>query len=449
MHEREGAGKSRRAVPLILVVIATILLFVSAFAIWAKRQLLETETWVDTSTELLQDEAIQEALADFLVTALYDNVDVEAEIEAQLPLRVKPLAGPVSGALRQLADRVALQALESSKVQGLWESANRTAHEAFLRVIDDEGTVVSTTGGTVTLELGTILDQLISQLGLPEAVAAKVPTDAANLEILKADELEAAQTAVDLLRTLAWAIFAVALLLYALAIYLAGERRRQTLRAVGISFILAGGLVLVAHRVAGGAIVESLSDLASSEDAVAHTWTIGTSHLTEIANAAILYGIFIVIAAWLAGPTSLATSIRDAVAPWYRQKRFAYGTLGVILILLFWWNPTEGTHRLLPSLVLIALLAIGTELLRHQIVREFPDRVTTGSSEGVAQSIAARMREARERRVAGGGTTEVAAPAGGDARVSELERLAKLRDSGVLTEDEFAAEKQRILSTTV
>jgi hypothetical protein len=445
--EAEGARKSRRALPITLVIVASIVAVVSIFAIWAKRQLLETDTWVDTSTELLQDAAVQQALSDFLVNELYTNVDVQAEIEAQLPLPVKPLAGPISGGLRQLAGEVSLRALESSKVQGLWESANRAAHEQFLSVIDDEGTATSTTNGTVTLELGTILDEITTELGLPGTLVAKLPPDAASLEIMRSDQLEGAQTAVDVLRTLAWVLLAVSLLLYALAIYLAGERRRQTLRAAGFSFILIGALVLVGHRAGGDAIVSSLSDVASSDDAVNSVWTIGTSQLTEIANAVILYGIFIVIAAWLAGPTSLATSIRSGVAPWYRQPRYAYATLAVLLILLFWWDPTQGTHRLGPSVLLIVLLAIGAEFLRRQIVREFPDRVTTGSSEGIAASIAARMREAREQRLANRGPTEGAAPAG-DARIAELERLAKLRDSGVLSAEEFAAEKQRLLSTT-
>ena len=432
---------------MILVVIASLLVVLSAFAIWAKRQLLETDTWVDTSTELLQNEEIQGALSDFLVTTLYANVDVEAELAAQLPPPVKPLAGPISGGLRQLADEVSLKALESSKVQGLWEEANRAAHSQFLSVIDDEGEAVSTADGKVTLELGAILAQIIDQLGLPADLASKLPPEAASLEIMQADQLEAAQKVVKLMRTLAWLLLAIALVLFAIAIYVAGERRRQTLRAVGFSFILVGGLVLVLHRIGGNAIVSSLSDVASSDAAVSATWTIGTSQLTEIANGAVLYGIFIVLAAWLAGPTTLATSIRDGIAPWYRQPRFAYGALVVLLILLFWWDPTQGTHRLAPSIVLIILLAIGTECLRRQIVREFPDRVTTGSSEGIAQSIAARMREAREGVVSRRGG-ESASPAGDDARLAELERLAKLRDSGVLSDDEFATEKQRVLTKT-
>ena len=57
------------------------------------------------------------------------------------------------------------------------------------------------------------------------------------------------------------------------------------------------------------------------------------------------------IAAWLAGPTSIATSIRGAASPWFRQPAYTYGGLVVLLILLFWWDPTQGTHRLVPSLL--------------------------------------------------------------------------------------------------
>jgi hypothetical protein len=92
------------------------------------------------------------------------------------------------------------------------------------------------------------------------------------------------------------------------------------------------------------------------------------------------------------------------------------------------------------------LVLLGTEVLRRQVIREFPDRVTTGSAGGVAQALAQRMREARERRVASAEPAAPPAPAG-DARIAELERLAKLRDSRVLTDEEFAAEKQRLLGS--
>ena len=56
------------------------------------------------------------------------------------------------------------------------------------------------------------------------------------------------------------------------------------------------------------------------------------------------------------------------------------------------------------------------------------------------------MREARERRAADRGA--VAAQPPGEQRVDQLERLGQLRDSGVLSADEFAAEKKRILEAS-
>ena len=307
--------RGRRALPITLVVIATILLLIGTFAVWAKRQLLETDTWVDTSTELLEDPAIQDALATFLVAELFDNVDVEAELAAKLPPQAQPLARPIAGGLRQLADEVAKKALAQPQVHDLWEEANRAAHSQFLAIIDDETTAVSTGGGTVTLELqdDPKLDRrpardqrrrggkAAARRGIAgdHAVGrARGRTDSgerASHDCLGARRADAAPLrARDL------------------------SRRQPAPRDPArhrFSFFIVGALITVLHRVAGDAIVSSLSEVASSDDAVEATWTIGTSQLTDIASSLILYGIVIVLAAWLAGPTSLATSIRSAIAP--------------------------------------------------------------------------------------------------------------------------------------
>jgi hypothetical protein len=43
----------------------------------------------------------------------------------------------------------------------------------------------------------------------------------------------------------------------------------------------------------------------------------------------------IVLAAWLAGPTRWATSIRRALTPYLRQPGYAYGGLATLLLLVF------------------------------------------------------------------------------------------------------------------
>jgi hypothetical protein len=443
VKDAASGARPRRVIPTVLVVLAAVIGFFSVYAVWVKRQALETETWTETSSELLENEDIRNAVADFLVVQLFAKVDVAAELEKRLPPDLKGFAGPVAGGVRELAGRVAREALAEPRVQGLWEDANRGAHEQLLAVIDDESDVLSTTGGVVTLHLAPIVNRVAEQVGIGADLGAKLPPDIAELEILRSDELETVQEGVSLLRTLAWVLTAVTFALFALAIYLSRGRRREMLRTVGWAFVAVGILVLFTHRLAGNAVVGALTDTAASEPAVQATWSIGTSLLVATGQAIIAYGIVVVLAAWLAGPTAAAVWLRRGITPYLRQPRFAYAGLALLLVLLFWWNPTEATRRLASSLVLIALLAIGVEALRRQVIREFPERTTTWSAEGIAQQLAARMREARERRMLA--SRGVVAESPEERRVAQLERLGRLRDSDVLSPEEFAEEKRRIL----
>jgi hypothetical protein len=437
----EEATPRRRALPVAVLILATIIGITSVLALWVKRQALETETWTDLSTELLEDEAISDAIGTFIVTAIFENVDVEAEVAGALPPRAEPLAGPVASGVQQLATGITQEALQRPRVQALWEDANRVAHERLIALLDDEGEFVATTGGEVTLDLSALVGEVAAAVGISADVASRIPPEASQIEIMKSDELDLAQTGVKLLRTLAWALTALTLLLYALAIYLARGRRRETLRAVGFSFITIGAVALIARNAGGSAITDALSQTAAAETPIRNTWEIGTSLLKDTGQSIVIYGVVAVLAAWLAGPSSIATSIRYAITPYLRQPRIAYTGLVVALVLLFWWNPVVATDRLVPSIVLAVVLAIGVEALRRQVMREFPDRVVAGTPEGMARALANRMRESREGRVA------TAPPSGEPSRVDELERLAKLRESGVLTDEELAAEKQRILSS--
>ncbi len=380
VNEKTG----RRALPMILIVLATIIGIVSVFALWAKRQLLETETWSTTSEELIQDADIQDALNTFIVAAIFDNADVEAELADRLPPQLAPLAGPISGAVRGAADDVVARALEEPKVQQLFVDASAAAQSRLIALIDDEGEFVATTGGVVTLDLTSVLESVTAELGLGAKLVAKLPPEASAIEVMKSDELSAVQTGLDFLKKVGYVLTALVLLLYAAAIALAGDRRRQTLRAVGFSFIFVGVVVLFARGAAGNLVVGSLSEAASSDAAVSSVYEIGSSLVAETGQSIVLYGIVIVLAAWLAGPTRWATSIRHWLTPYLRQPRYAYGGLAMLMLLLFWWDPVIATHRIVPSLLLIAFAVLGTEMLRRQVIREFPDRVIAGSSTGIA-----------------------------------------------------------------
>ncbi len=444
-HPGEGArlaaehvARQRRGPVAAILILASVIAFFAVFAVWAKRQALETDTWAKTSSKMLENEDIRDAVAGYLVEQLFAAADVQQRLEKALPEDAKPLAGPAAGGLREFADQEAPKLLERPRVQAIWENINRAAHEQLLAIVEGRSGTVSNEGGDVTLDLRLLVGQLAAQTGLPN-VADKIPEDKAQLVILHSDELEAAQDVVDLLNTLAWLLTVIALALYALAVYLAEGWRREALRSVGFSFIAVGIAALIARGIAGGAVVSSLATTAAAEPAANAAWSIGTSVLAEIAGAMVLYGAFIVIAAWLAGDTRPAVAIRREIAPYYHEPLFAYSTLLVIVALLLWWAPTEGLRRPLDALILIAFLALGTEMLRRQVAREFPDATREVATERWRE----RMQELRGQlprpRARAG-----AAPAADD-KLARLERLGALKRDGVLTEQEFEAEKKAIL----
>ena len=86
------------------------------------------------------------------------------------------------------------------------------------------------------------------------------------------------------------------------------------------------------------------------------------------------------------------------------------------------------------------------------LVRRGPGLVRGAARVGVAAGVAGRVRHRQEQKWAAqdqGGYEQQAAPqqaAGGEADyTAELEKLAKLRDEGVISADDFEAKKQQLL----
>jgi hypothetical protein len=160
----------------------------------------------------------------------------------------------------------------------------------------------------------------------------------------------------------------------------------------------------------------------------------------------IAYGALIVVGAWLAGKTAPAREIRRALTPVLSRRAWGYPALVVIVLLFFWLGPTQGTSRLLPSLVLIALFIVGFEALRHQAMRDFPEETPERAMEEWKARWAKLGDWVRERRIRRRAPADVQEAVASDARLEALERLGRLRDSGVLDAEEFSREKERILA---
>jgi hypothetical protein len=367
-----------------LIGVASVLGVVAVFAVWANRQLLDTGYWKTTNQKLIASPPIKEQLSIFLTDQLYANVDVSGELKKELPSELKPLAAPAAGALRDAVQRGILFLLERPKVQELWGKANEVTHAQFVRLIENEGSVIKLPGGgAVILDLRPMLTEVAEKVGAPTSVVQKIPEKVAQVRIVTSSQLKTMQNAVNLLRVLAVVLPLLVFVLLAAAIYLARDRRRQTLIAAGSAFIGVGLVVVVARGLIGNKVVDSLASTEAVRPAAQAAWSIGTSVLADVAWSTIFIGIVVILAGLLAGPTRMATSARRLIAPYLRDRAdITFGTVGLLLLLLFAWGPIPATRTWLGILIIIVLGFFGAEMLRRQTAREFPDAHLTAGMLG-------------------------------------------------------------------
>jgi hypothetical protein len=363
--------RTRTILAWVLFGVGTLVFFVGSLTVWVKRQALDTDAWVEASSNLLEDDDVRAALSVYIVDQLYANADPQATLEARLPPNLQGLAGPIAGALRQPAVDGVDRFLERPRVQSAWEELNRVAHQELLAVLEDETRGNITTGeGTVTLNLSTLVANIGQELGFGEDLAARLPPDAGQIVLLQSDQLEAAQTGVKLLKWMSWLVILIAFACYAAAIWLA-RGRREMLRNVGVALLLVGILLLVVRRLVGNYIVDALASGESVRDAVGSAWIIGTSLLSELAWALIVYGVVILIGTWLAGPHRYAARARGFIGPTLRDRPgLAWGALAGVYLLLVLWAPVPALRNWLGILVLAGLVALGFEAFRRVVIGE-------------------------------------------------------------------------------
>jgi hypothetical protein len=370
MWQPDLKPRTRTILVWTLVGLGTLIVLVGSLTLWVKRQALDTDSWVDTSTQLLADDQVREALSVYIVDQLYANLDPQATLAQDLPPNLQGLAGPIAGALREPAVRAVDEFLQRPRVQQLWQEINRRAHEALLRLLNDEPRIeaLSTAGGDVTLDLRPLLIQVGEALGIGEQLDSRLPEDAARFTILRSNQLKAAQDGVKIVKVGSSLIVFLALLLFAAAVYLASARR-ATLRNVGAALLLVGIALFVIRRLAGAYIVDALTSGESVRDAASSTWLIGTSLLAQVASAVVIYGIVILIGTWFAGPSKYSTRARNWLAPTLRDRPgLAWAVLGGVYLLLVLWAPVPALHTWLGVLLLGALVALGFEAFRRVAV---------------------------------------------------------------------------------
>ena len=366
----------RRIVAAVLLAVGVLLVPLSLSAIWVRNTLLDTDQYVSTIGPLAGNSEIQQGLANRVTTALFADGNVEKKIAEALPPRADVLAAPISSGLEGVADRAALRLFQSDRFQTVWDNVNRRAHTAVVKVLTGGGSRVSTNDGTVSVNIEQIFTNVKQRLdarGITVFDEAQLPAKYQSVVLIQSKQLEEAQGFVDLLQKMAWVLPVISLVCIGGAIALSRDRRRRIMRA-GIWIAVAVALQLALLSVGRNFYLEAITSSGVRRGSAGAVWDQLTSFLRQSGTTVIVLALVIAIAAWIAGPSHLATRIRGywtnalgrssgveagPVATFVARSKtpLRVAGAGVALAVLILWNQPKPVTVLGVGLLFVVYLA--------------------------------------------------------------------------------------------
>ncbi len=320
-------------------MLTTLATFVATIAVWAHGVLLDTDRWVDTVGPLARDETVTDAVSEFLVDEVVSVLEVEDLARDALPDGADFLAAPLTAAVDDFVTDQVRELLATEQFARLWEEANRAAHSQAVQVLRDEGTVVRTAGGEISLNLIPVIVEVLERLDgfglLPDSVqvpdlgSARTPVEQAEIldealtfvdlpeafgqiTVYRSETLAEAQDAVALFDRLVLLVVVLAAGLATMSLALSPDRRRTVLQ-LGLAILAA----LVASRAVLDATTDHLLGLISDDvdrSAAAAVVQVVLRDLRSIVRWLALAGLLATGAAFVTSDSSWAVRARSAAA---------------------------------------------------------------------------------------------------------------------------------------
>jgi hypothetical protein len=316
--EHEGGGRSaagwiRSSAVVLLFAMGFLLVPTAGMAVWGRNTLLDTDRYVETVAPLSDEQQVIDSVAQRVTDAIFAQIDVEAELEANLPPRLAFAAGPITSQIESTTNELIVKALETDQFDTLWREVNRQTSEALVAFVKGEGSgALTIDNGQLFLELGPILDAVKSRLleqGV--AIAEKIPTTTASVQLPVADVsyLEDLRSSLRALNALAYVLPWLAAACFIAAVLLSRDRRRGL---VWSGLLISGAALLVGASLALGRA--SYLDAAVAGGADPDTAAVLFDTLVRFLRNGIrvffVLGLVLAIGAVITGPSAWATKTR-------------------------------------------------------------------------------------------------------------------------------------------
>lgn len=398
---------------MLFVVVSSIFVMISVVALWAHHTVFDTDAFMETIEPVLQDPALNQALADYvtdevtgalaleqrleeplanldayLSAALLALLDIEQQGQDFLGQIDRPtleaLAGPIADRFNERIANIVHRVIESPEVTELIPQVIRRAHEGSVALIRGDLEVtpnVSIEGGDVRLNTLPIvarvlqpvaaeLRQLLPDLNLPtavsdrvdeaiaqfrEALGDRVPDDFGQITVMSEDRLTEIQDSAEVLDRWVWGAVVLTVLLLIATIWVSPTRRR-TIIQLGIGVAVAFLIAFLFLRRLETAVVEQIASPEGNETAAGILEQV-LAGLRGGIIAVIVIAALIAIGFYIAGRPEWVSSTGQRVAGYMPGNTAAGGLDG-------WVAAHYDIVRIvLGALALLALFLIGVDWL--------------------------------------------------------------------------------------
>ncbi len=318
-------SKLRGRLTILLVVLACLGVILSGVAIWLHNALLDTETWVEIATPVIDDPTVQANLADFVGQEVVTALEVESRLEEALPEQVSMLAAPLASGVQDVITKQTQEIVASDRAREVWIEANRVAHEKIVELLRGEAGVVYAEGDEIRLNLLPVVSRVVSELRLrfprlfpgivtvpsvtaetpaPEAIAQfeaamgrDLADDFGQITLVQNEKLEQAQRAVELFDRAVWLLVIVTIGLIAAALLLS-TRRLRTALYLGVGTAIALALALLVDSWLEEQLVAAIGS-GPGTAAARTTITTVVADFTGFARLMLIAAVVVAIAAYV------------------------------------------------------------------------------------------------------------------------------------------------------
>jgi hypothetical protein len=310
----------RAIAALVAFVLGLALLPIGMVAYWGHRTVTDETRYLETVQPLAYDADVQDAIAEFIIDKVEQQIDPEALVEQifagllEKQPALKALVPIVSGAIDSLIEQVVYKIVRSEQFAELWTLANTAAQKSIMAILQgNPDGPISLQGDEVVLDISSLLDQVKQGLvdrGFGAAANINVPESDRTIVLLEAPQLAQIRTIYSFTSPIASGLIWVSILLFVVAIVLARRRPRMAAWSGGAIVVVGAGLV-IALGIAEGVFVNTLAGT-PFEQASQTFWDTLLKFLINAASVTILLGIVVLVVGLVLSRARWARELRSA-----------------------------------------------------------------------------------------------------------------------------------------